>query len=265
MFNKLKRKKNMFFGEREVVSVDELGNGKVTLYYKEFVGEVSRETMTSEEWRDGQTPAALEKPEERQAWFVKRTNSLRTKAALALFGDSPRYWDIPKIMVWISEGIKDAYGAAINANFGVKDFENEVKIDDVLKRVETTGTDVVDGLSDFEKSVVELIRKSDIKVWQMKNGNLFAKLTDKVTAHIDKAISLSFGVDDRHLRTDDIEKILKEYAKKNQDVQGSDSVGREGQAASAPTQPESEKSVSVETESPKGEPEKPVDGIPGES
>lgn len=197
-----------FFGMDEVTVVEDFGDGKVTLTYAPDAGGKSlKETMAKEEWENGKSDKGLDQPLERQEWFVKRTTAMRAKIARAFFGDNPRYWEIPKIVLWVQEGIKDAFEKAVSCAFGVENFEEHVTVATI---VEESPIDVSD-LNDIEKAILDVVVKGEVKVWEVKTGHLFDRVLFKLKESVDQAVVKRMGVDNSHMRTDDIENFLKAY------------------------------------------------------
>ena len=244
MFNKIKKSKPVYFIDRLVEGFEEL-DGMVKITFKE--GEPKTEHVTKAEWDAGNSKEKKDKPHELQESFVKRTADMRREIAKVFFSKNPRHSEIPKVFIWVQEGLKEAYEAAVSKSFGVENFERDITIDHILKKLEENNVKIDEGLDETEKELLNFIRTHDVRVWSILTGQFGAKVIEKIKDDVDKAVDIALGTPSRALRVDDIEKIINH--EQNQAKQ--DDVPKE----------QSEQEVPGSGEQGEQEPEEHVDGV----
>lgn len=250
MIEKLKCR---YFGELEVGSVEDLPDGKVKL---NFVNRPpyapATEVMSQEEWGAGMTDKAVTKAVERREWFVKRMKPLHVALLQVLQKYNPRYFDTPSILVRMQDGLSEAYRMAVSAAFGVNSFEDDVSLDDIMKKIEDSGDkSSSENLSDFEKDVIKLIRGYGKKVHELKDDAWASKITQAMRDDLDQSVRIALGRADIYLRTDDIEGWLEKSAemRANAEQVESENIERDRSPHADPIEStEAQPSVPTDTE-----------------
>lgn len=266
MFSEIKddaKKFPMYFGDREVDGYQTLehpNENRVILTFKE--GLPKTEEMTEKEWEAGRTAKAMTEPSERQESFINRSVPVAIAAQKTLMEFNPRFWEVSKLIERITDGLNYAYGEALAYKFGVKSFQGDVSIDTIFKKVEETGVDPLEGMSEREKALIGVLRTNETKVWEVASAQVFTGITGKILASITKATDLVLGVPEESLRTDDIENILKEYAKKD-NVSDAKSEGNDENVK--PSGDGSSAEQGSKTAEPAIDEKKPVDGVQEQS
>lgn len=268
MFNSISdeaKRTIMYFGDREVEKTEDIETdlaANLLVTFKE--GEPKTELMTEQEFNTGKSDNIMSSPAEKQEAFVRRSVPIALGVQKSLIDFNPRYWEIKKLIQRIEDGIDYAYGQALSVKYGVKNFQTDVNIDTVLKKIEETGVDPLEGLSDKEKAFISFVRSADISIVEIMSGQAFINITERIMGFISKATDILMGVPDKSLRVNDIEKILKEYAAKPKEEPKDEDVPTDnpnGDETAAPVDVPSEEPKGVEPETPVGGEEKPIDGV----
>lgn len=220
-----------YFGKRVVKSVSEKDEkGLVTVVFADDQ-KPSEEKMHETEWEAGKSEKAIEKPDQMQEWFVKRTSVMRQAVISKVVEFNPRFTDLKKVVSWIVEGVNVTYSNVVSKVFGLENFDTQATVDIVLKRLEDDGQKVDEGWTEVEKTILKLVREEKVLVNQITTEAFFGSIQKKIENLISEGVALALGGSDEARRCDVIERIINEHAQ-NPSPTGHEGVGGDNEDSS---------------------------------
>lgn len=213
MFKKLKRQ---YFGKRPVEGVveDPAKNRVIVTFSDNKLPK--QEEMHMSEWEDGKSDAAIEKPDELQEWWVKRSQKRRQAVLDTLISFNPRFADMKKDASWLAESLAIVYRDLVNKVFGYTNFDTEATINDVAVRYEKENPDFTKEWSPIQKDIFALIRKYNVKFYEIDTGLLLTDLNGKISNMVAMCVAEALGGTDEARRCSDMERLIEQYTKKKE-------------------------------------------------
>lgn len=202
-----------YFGKRVVKNVTEVDEkGMVTVFFSDDQLP-AMETMHETEWESGKSEKPIEKSDQLQEWFVKRTHAMQQALIEKAVSFNPRFADLKKITAWLGDGIIMTYSHAVSRVFGVENFDLHATVDLALSKLEEQGQEITKDWTEAEKTILSLIRSEKVLCNQITNESYFGAIQRKIENLISESVALALGGDDEARRCNVLTDIINQHEK----------------------------------------------------